>query len=53
MFLVVRRKFMFCEKCGTKNLKNAKFCEKCGHKIIKDNKKEISESVGNQGVLNI
>ncbi len=36
---------MFCEKCGTKNLKNAKFCEKCGHKIIKDNKKETNESL--------
>ncbi len=28
---------MFCEKCGTKNLKNAKFCEKCGNQIRKDN----------------
>lgn len=29
---------MFCEKCGAKNLKNAKFCEKCGHKMLEENK---------------
>jgi len=35
---------MFCEKCGTKNEKNAKFCEKCGHRIVQDLKKETNKT---------
>jgi len=27
---------MFCEKCGTKNRKNANYCKECGTKISKD-----------------
>ena len=29
---------MYCEKCGTKNIKNALYCEKCGKKLPKNSK---------------
>lgn len=40
---------MFCEKCGTKNAKNAKFCEKCGAAMAgtTPNKPNIGEKIKN------
>lgn len=34
---------MFCEKCGTKNTKDAKFCESCGHKMLDNEIKETKK----------
>lgn len=39
---------MFCEKCGTKNLKNAKFCENCGHKMAEVAEEETKNTESKQ-----
>ena len=30
----LRKRYIFCSKCGAKNAADAKFCAKCGAKIV-------------------
>ena len=44
---------MYCSKCGTEIIKNAKFCGKCGQKVIESQNNSKSSIVGKEFVFKV